>query len=142
MLGVELSNRGVGNVTCIEQCQSAVASMKTKYGNQCTWVQGDVTAMSFANGSFDYVIDKAVLDAMLCQEGGTRISQQYLKQVSRVLKSKGQLICVSTGKEDLRHPYFEAAFEDIRTEAITKPSTAPVEDVNAPKHYVYICTKD
>ena len=37
--------------------------------------------MGYPNDNFDYVIDKAVLDAILCQDGGTRISQAYLKQV-------------------------------------------------------------
>ena len=97
--------------------------------------------MPYANDSFDYVVDKAVLDAMLCQEGGTRISQDYLKQVTRVLKTKGQFLCVSTGHDDIRMPYFTHSFEDVSTDTLTKPSTAPVEDVNAPKHYVYICTK-
>jgi len=113
--------------------------MKTKYGNDCKWDCGDVTAMPYANDSFDYVIDKAVVDAMLCQEGGTRVSQLYLKQVARVLKPTGQLLAVSTGNEDVRTPYFTHSFEDVHVETLAKPSTAPVEDVNAPKHYVYIC---
>ena len=64
---------------------------------------------------------------MLCQEGGTRTSQNYLKQVARVLKPKGKFMCISTGKSDARKPYLEAAFEHITVEAMPKPSTAPVE---------------
>merc|ERR1712086_874736 len=137
-VGVELSNRGVSNVTCIEQCQAAVSVMN-KYSSQCKWECGSVAQMAYPNDNFDCVFDKAVLDAILCQDGGTRLSQAYLKQVARVMKPGGSFICISTGKSDIRKSYFDAHFDSVNTEPINKPSTSPDEDVNAPKHYVYVC---
>merc|ERR1712086_27808 len=124
-VGVEMSNRGVSNVTCIEQCQAAVSTMKSAYSTGPKWDCGDVTAMAYGNDSFDDVFDKAVLDAILCQDGGTRLSQAYLKQVARVLKPGGQFICVSTGKQEIRKSYFDAHFDSVNTEPINKPSTNP-----------------
>jgi len=140
-VGVELANRGVATVTNIEQCQAAVSAMKGKFGNKCKWDQGDLCEMGYANDTFDFVFDKATLDAILCQEGGTRISQKYLKQVARVMKPGGKFICISTGKADIRKSYLTSSFSQVDVEPINKPSTAPVEDANAPKHFVYVCSE-
>merc|ERR1712072_784050 len=137
-LGVCLAEQGIATVTNVEQCKSAVDSMRTKFGKKCKWECGDCTAMTYANGTYDYVIDKAVLDAMLCAEGGTLASQKYLAEVARVLKPKGKFLCVSTAKGDSRTSCLEQHFasSEIQIEPIAKPSTAPVEDTSAPKHYV------
>merc|ERR1712216_254120 len=141
-IGVELANRGVATVNHIEQSPHAVNAMKSRYGNTgVTFTEGDVTSMPFNNESYDIVIDKACLDAILCEEGGTRKSQLYLNQVARVLKESGKFVCVSTGKKELRGSYFEQHFGDMQVDAISKPSSQPIEDVNAPKHWVYVCTQ-
>merc|ERR1711865_945804 len=138
-IGVELADRGVATVKCIEQCQAAVTAMEGKYGRKCDWACGNLTTMQYGTDTFDIVFDKAVLDAMLCQEGGTRISQTYLGQVARVLKPGGKLICISTGKPDIRKSYFTSHFEEVACEDVPKPSTSPVDEYDAPKHYVYVC---
>merc|ERR1711968_321495 len=140
MIGLELAKRGVAQPTNIEQSQAAVQAMKgVDSESLCRWDCGDVTQMGYPNDNFDFVVDKAVLDAILCQEGGTRLSQAYLRQVARVLKPSGKLICVSTGKEEIRKPYLTEIFGTIDVEPINKPSTSPVESADAPKHFIYIC---
>ena len=53
--------------------------------NGCTWDNGSVTSMSYANDSFDFVFDKACLDSILSQDGGTRLALAYLSQVCALL---------------------------------------------------------
>jgi len=142
-IGVELAERGVASVQHIEQSEHAVNAMKARYGNSggATWAQMDVCKMTTANGTFDVVVDKACLDAILCEEGGTRKSQLYMKQVARVLKPNGKLILISTGHEAIRRSYLSNSFEEIYVESIHKPSSTPIEDPDAPKHFVYICSQ-
>merc|ERR1711907_738193 len=130
---------GYAQVIKNEQCQAAVAAMKEHYGSSCKWDCGYVTEMGYANDSYDFVFDKACLDAILCQEGGTRLSQKYLQQVARVLKPSGKFICISTGPKPARECYLQASFDKVNALEIDKPSTNPVEDPNAPKHFVYVC---
>merc|ERR1712023_401788 len=117
-VGVDLAARGVSNVTCIEQCQAAVEAMKGRHSGECKWDCGDVTKMMYSADTFDIVFDKACLDAILCQEGGTRLSQLYLKQVQRVLKPGGKFICVSTGDLGTRESYFAQSFAKVNVEGI------------------------
>merc|ERR1711934_201050 len=143
-IGWELANRGVATVHHIEWSEQAVQKMKSTYQNQgagtrCRWDCEDVTKMPYANDTYDYVFDKAVLDAILCQEGGTRKSQKYLEQVARVLKPHGTFICISTGKQEVRRSYFESSFQDVQCEYINKPSTAPTENDGGAKHFIYLC---
>merc|ERR1711907_218059 len=138
-VGPSLAARGVATVHNIEQCQAAVSAMQERHGNACKWSCQDVTAMAEPNDTYDFVFDKACLDAILCQEGGTRLSQLYLKQVQRVLKPGGKFICVSTGDLGTRESYFAQSFAKVNVEGINKPSTSPVEDPNAKKHFVYVC---
>merc|ERR1712094_44228 len=138
-VGVDLAARGVSTVHCIEQCQAAVDAMQGRHGSSCKWECGNVCAMTYGNDTYDFVFDKACLDAILCQEGGTRLSQKYLEQVQRVLKPTGKFICVSTGDLKTRESYFAKSFAKVSMEWIPKPSTSPIEDPNAPRHFVYIC---
>merc|ERR1711924_237281 len=138
-VGVDLAARGVSTVHCIEQCQAAVDAMQGRHGSSCKWECGNVCAMTYGNDTYDFVFDKACLDAILCQEGGTCLSQKYLAQVARVMKPGGKFICISTGALPTRECYFASSFGNVSCNPIAKPSTNPSEDPNAPKHYVYIC---
>merc|ERR1711939_844336 len=61
--------------------------MKGRHSGECKWDCGDVTKMMYSADTFDIVFDKACLDSILCQEGGTRLSQEYLKQVANLSAS-------------------------------------------------------
>merc|ERR1711907_607406 len=112
-VGPSLAARGVATVHNIEQCQAAVSAMQERHGNACKWSCQDVTAMAEPNDTYDFVFDKACLDAILCQEGGTRLSQLYLKQVARVMKPSGKFICISTGKQEIRQSYLQGSFSKV-----------------------------
>lgn len=55
----------------------------------------DMTNMQFTNGSFDAVVDKGGLDALMEPEVGSKLGSQYLSEVKRVLKSGGKFICLT-----------------------------------------------
>ena len=57
----------------------------------------DVRQMSFQEKSFDCVIDKALLDAIMCGDGSGPNSEQMLSEIHRVLADDGVYICVSSG---------------------------------------------
>lgn len=59
----------------------------------------DVRNMQFPDASFDVVIDKALLDAMVCGDGAVLSVQQMLSEIHRVLTPTGTYTCITHGKE-------------------------------------------
>lgn len=51
--------------------------------------------MEFEDGTFDVVIDKCVLDAVLCAEDATRKALRVIREVNRVLKMGGKYLMFS-----------------------------------------------
>lgn len=68
----EMYEDGYQHITSIDLSYSAVKFMqeeyKEKYAN-LTFKQMDVRNLQFKDGTFDVVIDKALLDAMVCGDG-------------------------------------------------------------------------
>lgn len=62
---------------------------------------------SLADETFDCVIDKGLLDSVLCGAYSKQNSKKMLKEISRVLKTKGFYICISYGDPDIRNHLFE-----------------------------------
>lgn len=57
----------------------------------------DVTTMAFEDNTFDVVLDKACLDAILCNDSELILNSvtKMMNEIKRVLKPKGKYICVS-----------------------------------------------
>ena len=110
-------------------------------------VHMDGRAMEFADETFDVVIDKGALDAILCLDGPTWNAGKYLLEVSRVLRLDGVYIVVSHGKPVHRYMYLrlEVYGWEVQTFTVQKPmmgmttsiSTDDCENV----HYIYVCKK-
>lgn len=68
----------------------------------------DVHHMTYPDASFDAVVDKGTLDAIICGDESTCKPDQVLSEVNRVLKKGGVYICVSFGMPEYRMDYFQA----------------------------------
>ncbi|CEG38239.1 s-adenosyl-l-methionine-dependent methyltransferase [Plasmopara halstedii] len=71
---IEMYNAGFHNITNIDFSGIVIARMKAKYKDkmpEMKWKEADMTKLSetFKFGSFDVVIDKAAMDALMCDEG-------------------------------------------------------------------------
>jgi ubiquinone/menaquinone biosynthesis C-methylase UbiE len=59
---------GYNNITNIDICASVVKAMAEKYkekGDALKYIQMDVRTMTFNEGTFDAIIDKATFDSIL-----------------------------------------------------------------------------
>ena len=71
-----------------------------KYPQEIAYHNMDVRDMNaFKDGQFDYVIDKALLDSIICGPDPLKVSEQMLSEIHRVLKPQGAYICISHGDE-------------------------------------------
>lgn len=57
--------------------------------------------------SFDAIIDKGLLDSILCGQCGAIDTQVYIIEIERLLKDTGVFICVSHGNPDERLHFLE-----------------------------------
>uniref|UniRef100_A0A7S3QS30 Methyltransferase type 11 domain-containing protein n=1 Tax=Dunaliella tertiolecta TaxID=3047 RepID=A0A7S3QS30_DUNTE len=69
-LGIALWRAGFTNIVQVDLVQEVVEQMQAHFPPKeypgLIWMQGDVTSLSsFPDGSFDFVLDKATLDALL-----------------------------------------------------------------------------
>lgn len=67
----------------------------------------DIQNMSYEDGSFDVVLDKAALDAVICGDEGMCDPNKVISEVYRVLKNEGFYICISYGMPEFRMDYFQ-----------------------------------
>jgi len=71
----------------------------------------DARNMSFQDSTFDAVVDKGTLDAMMCGKNNLSNCSKLCTEVSRILKPGGIFILITYGKPDSRmdsldHPQF------------------------------------
>lgn len=92
------------------------------------WRVMDMTSMQFEDGTFDVVLDKGGLDALMEPEFGPKLGSQYLSEVRRVLKSGGKFICLTLAESHvlgLLFPLFRFGWEITLHCIARKPSSKP-----------------
>lgn len=107
---VEMFEDGYENLTMIDRSYWAVKFQleNNRYPQDLAYHCKDVRDMSgFKDGQFDYVIDKAVLDSVICGPNPINVSEQMLTEIHRVLKPTGAYICISHGQESNRKKYLK-----------------------------------
>ncbi len=57
--------------------------------------------------SFDCIIDKGLLDALLCGVKGTETVENYIQEIERLLTPEGIFICITHGEPNDRLKYLE-----------------------------------
>ncbi|KAB1213624.1 Methyltransferase-like protein 13 [Morella rubra] len=88
----------------------------------------EVGAKEFMDATFDAVLDKGGLDALMEPEHGPKLGNQYLTEVKRALRSEGKFICLTLAEShvlDLLFSKLRAGWK-MSVEAIPqKPSNRP-----------------
>mmetsp|Transcript_29725 Transcript_29725/g.60361 ORF Transcript_29725/g.60361 Transcript_29725/m.60361 type:complete len:230 (+) Transcript_29725:1300-1989(+) len=110
----------------------------------------DVTkALPYADGSFDLIISKGTLDAVLCSAGSRSSVRDIMEESCRLLdKDHGVMVSISYGSKDDRLVYFEnpadewwkggVTFHNVIKPAVQSPG---FEEKGSPYHYVIISKK-
>merc|ERR1719430_222218 len=109
-LAMDLHNSGFCNITNIDISAVCVANMKVKYP-RLNFVEMDMTNLDFPASSFDLVIEKATIDALLVdsspwdfQSKEKQIVIDCLREVKRVLRPQGAFLSVTFSQPHHRVP--------------------------------------
>lgn len=107
----------------------------------------DVTkALPYPDNSFDLIINKAALDAILCGNGALTKVKQMMQECSRVLSNIGSMVVVSHGRPEDRIMYFENNEKlwkgGVRIYKVPKPNVGVLVAATKSKyHHIYISSK-
>ena len=97
--------------------------------------------------SFQIVLDKGLLDSLVCCENGQQKVQQALVNVYKILQQGGSYVCVSRGAPDVRLGYLQQAqfkwtVKTVKIHKVTAQHKEVFERVDSdPFYYVYVCEK-
>ena len=90
-----------------EVCVNSMKSRNETLRPEMKWDVMDVCDMSgYADSTFDLIIDKSTMDALLCGEDENIKMAKMIKECQRILKTGGTYIVVSFGKPQRREFHF------------------------------------
>ncbi|XP_053990626.1 EEF1A lysine methyltransferase 4-like isoform X1 [Hylaeus volcanicus] len=118
---------GYQNQTNIDISKAAIEKMSKHYKEKPSMefrVMNALDMSAFPSETFDTVIDKGTMDAILCGESSTTNVAQLLKEVNRVLNRNGRYICITYGQPSFRLPYFERAELEWDVQHLSVPKPA------------------
>ncbi|XP_042515863.1 eEF1A lysine and N-terminal methyltransferase isoform X2 [Macadamia integrifolia] len=130
-LSEHLYDAGFRSITNIDFSKIVISDMlrrnvRSRPGMR--WRVMDMTSMQFMDESFDAVVDKGGLDALMEPELGPKLGSQYLSEVKRVLKSGGKFICLTLAESHvlgLLFPKFRFGWKTGLHAIPQKPSNKP-----------------
>jgi len=142
---------GFTSIDCVDWSSEVIAKMKTKHSDKkgMSFHEVDITEGfepkdTFRDNTYDVVLDKAVLDAIMCGQDSTDKVIAALVDIQRLLKPGGAFLSISHGDETSRkyfYKHFKLKDWDLKVEKIAKDSVSLKDQ--APKffHNCFICTK-
>lgn len=87
------------DITCLDYSQPCVDMMLNLHSRECPrmdFVCGDVTKMNnLFEEKFDVLVDKGLMDALMCTEGFEKQVSEYWREAKKILKPDGKIILVA-----------------------------------------------
>merc|ERR1711903_352490 len=100
----EMKDAGWTNITACDWEPKVVANMKGNTPN-VEYKEADAANLEALGDQFNYVIDKGLLDAILCGANSTQNAYTYLMQVKKILLPGGKFIIISHGNYKKRQEH-------------------------------------
>ncbi|KAL0433021.1 UNVERIFIED_CONTAM: eEF1A lysine and N-terminal methyltransferase [Sesamum latifolium] len=116
-LSEHLYDAGFKNITNVDFSKVVISDMLRKNVRErpeMKWRVMDMTSMQFANESFNAIVDKGGLDALMEPQLGPRLGNLYLSEVKRLSKFGGKYICLTLAEShvlDLLFPKFRLGWK-------------------------------
>ncbi|CAO3645521.1 unnamed protein product [Mucor fragilis] len=127
-LGEDMYNDGYKNIVNIDYSKTVIEHMKERCADkpEMSWLEMDIRDLKFDNESFDAVIDKGTMDALMCDRGDVWDPSEELindvkgevDEVERVLKVGGTFLYITFGQPHFRKRHLQRDCWDINTKTM------------------------
>ena len=97
-LAIEMNKEGFNNISCMDVSEEACKQMMEKISTKnykVDYYLDNVFAMKAESGSFDIIIDKGLLDSLVCKEDCNSDIEKMMNEINRVLCRQGKYLCIS-----------------------------------------------
>ncbi|KAG0556973.1 hypothetical protein KC19_11G092000 [Ceratodon purpureus] len=110
VISEEMINDGYETITNIDISQVVIDAMKEKYKNmpQLRYQRMDVRQLNYKAKEFDSVIDKGMLDSLMCGPSASTNVASMIKEIYRVLKPGGVYMLITYGDPRVRVPHLKS----------------------------------
>jgi len=111
----DMYDAGYENIYNMDISEVVIDQMKERYSSRenMVWEVMDAREMDYKDETFDIVIDKSTIDALLCGENAFLNVAKMTKEVQRVLKKGACYFVISYGRPEGRLLHFERAHLDF-----------------------------
>ena len=128
-------------------CIKSMKRRNDKVRPMMKWDVMDIREMSYRDESFDLIIDKSTIDALLCGSQAHLNVALMMKECQRVLKTGGVYVAISYGGPENREHHltrpnlgFDVRIYKIERAAQENPDPRGAK-AQPTVHYVYVCIK-
>jgi SAM-dependent methyltransferase len=152
-LAQDMAADGYTAIVSTDYSEPVIERMRERAGScggRITWEVQDMTSLSYDNGAFDVVFDKAAMDAVLADGGDTwsppeellEKTDRIMSEAARVLKPGGLYMQLSFGQPHFRKKYLlnkapaaalpAPAFESATVSGVACDAVQPSGELWAP----------
>ncbi|PKC14635.1 S-adenosyl-L-methionine-dependent methyltransferase [Rhizophagus irregularis] len=127
-LSEDMYDDGYHNITNIDFSETVIENMRLRCKDRTgmTWIEMDIRDLNFLDRTFDIVIDKGTMDALMCDEGDVwdpnpeviEVVRKEVDEVTRILKVGGKFIYVTFGQPHFRRRYLERPCWKVEVETL------------------------
>ncbi len=144
-LGEQMYDDGYRGIVCIDFSATVIAAMSARAGERpgLAYREMDARALDLDDQSFDAVIDKGTLDAIICGPEPEQAVAESCAEVARVLAPDGVFISISLAPPRRRLAALTRAEWRWQATVSTVPKTRQVEseDPDAKVNWVYLLSR-
>ncbi|RHY34880.1 hypothetical protein DYB32_002406 [Aphanomyces invadans] len=140
-LSPDWANDGYLHVTSMDFSALVIDEMKHKHPSM-KWDVMDMTQMSYADASFDCVMDKGALDALMATDDTPVLADavKMFREIDRVLAPGGSYICVTMAQDFILEHLLTAFTDLLPTYKISAQEVKSLETSPFVPFFV-VCTK-
>ena len=127
---IHMYDAGWKDITAVDSSGTVITRMKKDFPDKVKWVQSDVRDMRcFEDKTFDVILDKACVDALLCFKKKNDVVEKYVQEARRVLKSDGQFVIFTSKRVEnggvtgdaMVLPHMKRNFSSVKSTVIKNP---------------------
>ncbi|KAL0210039.1 hypothetical protein P9112_010123 [Eukaryota sp. TZLM1-RC] len=142
-LSYQLYEEGYKNIVSMDISDLVIDQMREKYKEsapELEWVTMDVRKLDFPSESFDIVLDKGTMDALLCGKDSFENVYAAHKEINRILKPDGVYVNVTYGQPESREDHFkrQGLNWNVETKTVPKSMLGLEEGSDNPSNYFYV----